>query len=414
MTHSIGSGSRALFLATALLAAAPALAGDVSVQLDAGAGFSVKNSTGATERLRVDEATGNVSRNGALFVHTTGASNNTFVGVNAGNTSTTGIGGNTAFGTSALRFNTTGTFNSAVGVDALRSNTGGNSNSAFGSSALQNNKLGTHNSAFGNSALQGNTYGQGNAAVGNFALRLNTTGDNNSALGMNALASNTTGFGNSAVGNYALRDNTTGTTNSAFGDLALASNVSGNRNIAVGMLAGGNLSAGNDNIYLAHQGMAAESGRIRIGLGATHIATFIAGIRGATTANANAIPVLIDSDGQLGTVSSSRSVKKEIRDMGDATARLLDLRPVTFRYKQEQTLPSGGEVPPEYGLIAEEVAEVFPDLVVYDEKGQPFTVKYHEMAPMLLNEMKKQQDTIARLEARIARFEQRSPEGDQR
>jgi len=144
--------------------------------------------------------------------------------------------------------------------------------------------------------------------------------------------------------------------------------------------------------------VAAESNTIRIGtpgtVAGTHARAFIAGIRAKTTGVADAIPVLIDSAGQLGTVSSSRSMKKEIRDMGDATDRLLDLRPVTFRYKQPQTLPNGGEVPPEYGLIAEEVAEVFPDLVVYDEKGQPFTVKYHEMAPMLLNEMKKQQRTI--------------------
>ncbi len=120
--------------------------------------------------------------------------------------------------------------------------------------------------------------------------------------------------------------------------------------------------------------------------------------------------VLIDSAGQLGTVSSSRSAKNDIRDMGDATDRLLDLRPVTFRYKQEQTLPSGGQVPPEYGLIAEEVAEVFPDLVVYDEKGQPFTVKYHEMAPMLLNEMKKQRRSIAKLEAQQQTIEAQQQE----
>ena len=129
-----------------------------------------------------------------------------------------------------------------------------------------------------------------------------------------------------------------------------------------------------------------------------------------TTVNANAIPVLIDSAGQLGTVSSSRSVKNDIRDMGDATDRLLDLRPVTFHYKQQQTLPSGGALPPEYGLIAEEVAEVFPDLVVYDEKGRPFTVKYHEMAPMLLNEMKKQQHTIEKLEAQQQTIEAQAQE----
>jgi hypothetical protein len=156
----------------------------------------------------------------------------------------------------------------------------------------------------------------------------------------------------------------------------------------------------------------AESNTIRIGTPAPetaaglHTRALVAGICGVTTANADAIPVVIDSAGQLGTVSSSRSVKEDIRDMGDTTTRLLDLRPVTFRYKQDHTLPGGREVPPEYGLIAEEVAEVFPDLVIYDEKGQPFTVKYHEMAPMLLNEIQKkhranleQQQSIAKLEA---------------
>jgi hypothetical protein len=153
--------------------------------------------------------------------------------------------------------------------------------------------------------------------------------------------------------------------------------------------------------------VAGESGQIKIGTEGIQTQTRIAGIRGGTTGVANAIPVLIDSTGQLGTASSSRSVKKEIRDMGDATARLLELRPVTFRYQPDQTLPSGGEVPPEYGLIAEEVAEILPDLVVYDDAGRPLTVKYHEMAPMLLNEMKKQQRVIAALTSRLAELETR-------
>jgi len=136
-----------------------------------------------------------------------------------------------------------------------------------------------------------------------------------------------------------------------------------------------------------------------------------------TTGNANAIPVLVDSAGQLGTVSSSRRFKKDIADMGELTERLLELRPVVFRYKQEQTLPDRSEVPMEYGLIAEEVAEIFPDLVVYDEEGEPFTVKYHMLSSMLLNEMKKSNAAHARemeamrneFEARFAAFESRAP-----
>jgi hypothetical protein len=194
-------------------------------------------------------------------------------------------------------------------------------------------------------------------------------------------------------------------TQSSFGCLPARSGcviTTGARNVAVGYRAGYYQTTGHDNIYLANTGVAAENTTIRIGCtglcptGATpHNRAFIAGIRGATTGAADAVSVLIDSNGQLGTASSSRTVKKDIQDMGDATAHLLDLRPVTFRYKQEQTLPGGREVPPEYGLIAEEVAEVFPDLVVYDEAGNPFTVKYHELPAMLLNETEKDHRALA-------------------
>ena len=341
-----------LALGVPLALASAARAGDVSVQLDAGAGFTIKNSAGAIQRLRVDEATGNLSRNGALFVHTTGTSS-LFIGAGAGNLATTG------------------SFNTGVGASSLTALTTGYSNSADGTRALFSNTTGNRNSAFGTDSLR-------------FSL---------------------TGHVNSAFGSDALRANTAGGYNAAFGGGALFSNTTGNFNVAVGYHAGVNQTTGSNNIYLANTGVAAENAQIKIGTAGTHTATFIAGIRGVTTGVANAIPVLIDGSGQLGTLSSSRRVKKEIRDMGDATTRLLDLRPVMFRYKQEQTLPTGGEVPPEYGLIAEEVAEVFPDLVVYDDEGQPFTVKYHEMAPMLLNEMKKQRATAQEQQRSIARLE---------
>lgn len=357
-----------------LVVATPVLAGDVAVKLDAGSGFVIQNSTGSVQRIRVDEATGNVSRNGALFVHTTGG---TFVGSNAGNTTATGLS-NTGFGT-----------------DALTALTSGNGNAAFGGDALRYN-----------------TTGSGNTALGVAALRFNQGGSNNVAVGSASLGMNTSG-GNTAVGWAALYYNQTGSGNVAFGNRALNYKTSGNNNIAIGTLAGTNLTQGGDNIYIGNLGVSFnESGRMRIGTAGSQTATFIAGIRGVTTSNANAIPVLVDSAGQLGTLSSSRSVKKDIRDMGDATTRLLELRPVTFRYReQQQTLPDGAEAPPEYGLIAEEVAEIFPDLVVYDEQGKPFTVKYHELAPMLLNEMKRQQREHARqmveLTARVAELEEK-------
>ncbi len=107
---------------------------------------------------------------------------------------------------------------------------------------------------------------------------------------------------------------------------------------------------------------------------------------------ADAVAVMIDSNGQLGTVSSSRRFKEDVRDMGDTTSRLLELRPVIFRYKQEV---QSGERPLEYGLIAEEVAEIFPELVVYDEEGQPFTIRYHILSSMLLNELQKEHEQAA-------------------
>jgi hypothetical protein len=152
--------------------------------------------------------------------------------------------------------------------------------------------------------------------------------------------------------------------------------------------------------------VAAESATIRMGTSGTHARAFLAGIRGVTTGVADAIPVLIDSAGQLGTVSSSRRFKEEIRDMGEATERLLQLRPVLFRYKPEV---QSGARPLEYGLIAEEVAEIFPELVVHDEEGKPFTVKYHLLSSMLLNELQRLREAHARelagLSERVAALE---------
>ncbi len=176
---------------------------------------------------------------------------------------------------------------------------------------------------------------------------------------------------------------------------------------STGYSAGSSLTTGYLNIAIGNIGVAAKGRTTRIGTAGNHTRAFIAGIRGVTTGVANGIPVLVDSNGQLGTVSSSRRFKKDIRDMGDATAKLLELRPVMFKYKQEQTMPDGGEVPPEYGLIAEEVAEIMPDLVLYDDRGKPFTVKYHMLSSMLLNEMKKQATELDEMKRRLEALEAR-------
>ncbi len=265
---------------------------------------------------------------------------------------------------------------------------------------------GFHNTASGVNALRSNTTGYRNTASGVNALSSNTTGIFNSASGVNALRSNTTGASNTASGDGALRSNTTGSSNTASGNGALSSNTTGQRNIALGQSAGFYLTTGNDNIAIGNFAVAGESATIRIGTSGTHTRAFIAGIRGVTTGVANAIPVLVDSNGQLGTVSSSARFKEEIRDMGDLTDRLLELRPVVFHYKQEQALPDVSAVPLEYGLIAEEVAEVFPELVVYDDEGQAFTVKYHLLASMLLNELQKMHQAQLRLADRADGHEQ--------
>jgi len=448
-------------LALALaLAASSAHAGDVSVQLDSGSGFSVRNAAGAIQRLRVDEATGNVSRNGVLFVHTTG-SQNLFVGHFAGSTSTFGIGQNAAFGHNALGRVTNGSFNTAAGNYALFYNTTGHSNAAFGNSAMFYNSSGYANAAFGDSSLAMNTTGDSNAAVGQAAMRANTTGSGNAAVGSNALRSNTTGYWNaamggnalrsnnvgaqnsafgrnalysntsaarnSAFGSYALRNTTTGAENAAFGShalrhnttgqqnvalgrLALYNNSSGSRNVAIGLSAGSGHSTGDDNVYIANPGTDLESGSIKIGTNGTHTKTQIAGIHGAAIPLIG-VEVLVDPNGVLGTTVSSGRFKQDVRDMKDASDVLMKLRPVTFHYREDLVGAEGAKVT-EYGLIAEEVAEVAPELVAHGADGKPYTVRYHVLPALLLNEVKEQhrvneeqRQVIAALTARLEAIE---------
>ncbi len=351
--------------------------------------------------------------NTAVGINALGASstfnNNTAVGANALALST--ANSNTAVGSTALDANTTGQQNTAAGAFALTSNVTGSDNTAVGTGALQLNTS-SNNTAVGSLALDANTTGTNNTAVGFNALSATTTGGNNTAVGTSALSAtvnggntavgslaltlSSTGFQNTAVGSNALDANIAGTNNTAVGFNALT-NSTGSGNIAIGKDAGIGLGAGNDNIYIGNNGQS-ESSTIRIG-GGTQTRAFIAGTRGVTTGVADAIPVVIDSAGQLGTISSTRRVKEDIRDMGAASERLLQLRPVLFRYRQPM---ADGSKPLEYGLIAEEVAEVMPELVVYDKDGQPQTVQYHVLPALLLNELQHQQKELAEQEAELA------------
>ncbi len=372
--------------------------------------LALPNTTSATA--------GVITLGGARFLQNFGT-NNTFVGAFAGNTSPSLTGGfNTGVGANALFSNATGLQNAAFGFDALTSNTMGNNNAAFGSNALQANTTGFQNAAFGSNALAANNPDPtfpgtaiNNSAFGNAALQANTTGLDNSAFGAAALVANTTGLDNSAFGAVALVANTTGGLNAAFGEGALNFNDTGNNNsafgagallnlrgasssnIGIGANAGSTLQTGSNNIYIGNSGVSIESNTIHLGSGQT--ATFIAGIFNQTSANG--VAVLVNSNSQLGTTTSSRRFKHEIADLGAESDLLLKLRPVAFYYKPELDDTQTRQ----YGLVAEEVAQVAPQLVVFDKDGAPQTVRYHFVNAMLLNEVQKQRAIIVRQESKI-------------
>ena len=346
----------------------------------------------------------------ALLNNTTG-SENTATGVEALKDNTTGVDNtatgfralmsntsvdNTANGANALQGNTTGSSNTAIGSQALSLNTEGSGNTATGGSALSSNTTGDFNTASGDEALFANTTGAQNTATGSAALTSNTSGGANTAYGFQALLNNTSGVGNIAIGLQALSGNVNGNLNIAIGGTSLFSNTAGNGNIALGTSAGSN-TTGSNNVDIANAGVVSESDTIRIGQ-STHDRTFIAGIRGRTTGNADAIAVLIDSDGQLGTMSSSRRFKHEIKPMDTASQAILSLKPVTFNYKSDNTNT------PQFGLIAEDVAAVNPDLVVRDQNGQIYTVRYDAVNAMLLNEFLKEHKKVEEQQARITQL----------
>ena len=295
---------------------------------------------------------------------------NTAEGQNALFSLTSGAG-NTAVGWFSLKSVTTGNLNTAVGAGTLVL-TSGDQNTATGAGALLSNTIGVNNTATGAFVLFSNTEGSYNTAAGDQALFSNTTGGANTAIGSFALQSNTEGVFNTANGSQALSSNTTGDANTAIGFGTLISNTTGNDNTALGFEAGSGVTTANNVIAIGTAGANVSNG------------CFIGRIRDVTTANADAIPVMIDSAGQLGTTSSSRRFKKQIQPMDKASESLLALKPVTFHYKSDNTST------PQFGLIAEEVADINPDLVVRDEKGEIYTVRYDAVNAMLLNEFLKE------------------------
>jgi hypothetical protein len=305
---------------------------------------------------------------------------------------------NTALGFHALFSDTSGSDNTATGANVLSANTIGIRNTATGANALANNISGNSNTADGVRALFHNTTGFDNTASGHQALFRNTTGSGNTAYGDDALFANKTGSGNTATGVAALLHNRTGIRNTANGNGALFSDTRGSDNIALGDSAGFFLS-GDNNINIGNVGRANESNKIRIGTSGRHDSTFVAGIFGVPVSGSQ---VTINSDGQLGVATSSARFKEEIRPMGKTSEVILRLKPVSFRYN-DQIDPRGLS---QFGLLAEEVDKVDSALVVHDERGRPYTVRYDAVNAMLLNEFVKEHQRVQQLQSSDAEQKQ--------
>ncbi len=335
----------------------------------------------------------------ALYSNTIG-SNNTADGWEALLLNTTGYE-NTASGFLALENNTNGYQNTATGAYALSDNLTGSDNTASGWVALLNNLSGSNNTATGAFALFSATTGAYNTAMGVSALYYDKGGSSNTASGYNALYNNQAGAYNTANGASALSGNSTGNYHTAAGAFALSANSGGNNNIALGYSAGINLFSGNNNIDIGNAGVSGDNNVIRVGAAGSQSSAFIAGVSGVTISGG--APVYINSVGQLGTVTSSQRFKQDIQSMGEASDVLLALRPVTFHYKPE--LDPGGI--PQFGLIAEEVGEVDPDLVLRDEKNQIYTVRYEAVNAMLLNEFLKQHRKVEEQQVEIQALQEK-------
>jgi hypothetical protein len=297
---------------------------------------------------------------------------------------------NTAVGTAALLSNVgnqntgTGKENTAVGAAALLLNTAGSNNTGVGADALLNNSA-SGNTAVGSHALLGNTTGIRETAVGTDALGDNVSGNDNTAIGYHALI-RSTGQNNTGIGSGALGNNTSGISNTAIGDGALADDSTGGGNIALGYAAGNNVTTASNVICIGIEGNNVDN------------ACYIGQIFGSTV---SASAVFVNSNGRLGTMTSSKRFKQDIKPMDNISEALYSLKPVSFRYKKEFD-PAGAS---QLGLVAEDVEKVNPDLIIHDKEGKPYTVRYEQINTMLLNEFLKEHRKVEKLEATVAQQE---------
>jgi Chaperone of endosialidase len=379
-----------------------------------------QNTAVGTAALLLNSVGGNNTAVGAVALLNNTAAGNTAIGSNALLSNTTGgtlgniqgfdVGPNVAVGWQALDSNTVASANTAVGYQALHSfitgpmgfeqlglctavgfqalgnATGGLGNDAFGYRALHNNTDGSGNTAIGLVALSSNTTGDSNTATGDSALRNNTTGAFNTANGAGALVNNATGGANVAIGAQALNNNTTGFQNTAVGNAALANSVSGNANIALGITAGIGVTTAENVICIGADGANVSD------------TCYIGNIFGETSASGAA--VYVNSNHRLGTLTSSSRFKDDIKPMERLSEALFALQPVTFHYKKEID-PAGMQ---QFGLVAEDVEKINPDLVVRDKEGKPYSVRYEQVNAMLLNEFLKEHRKNEEQEATIAQL----------
>jgi len=388
-------------------------------QFNLAAGTGIDNTAMGKDALDSNTTGNNNTAIGfeALFSNTTGG-DNTAIGLSAlfrnttgnANTATGSVAlgsnnadNNTAMGASALQDNTTGNANTATGARALTGNNTGFQNTADGSGALFSNN-GDNNTATGFDSLTSNTTGNNNTADCLQALTGNTSGTQNTATGVNALAFNETGNNNTAIGYFALQLNT-GSNNTACGESALGNNKGGSNNIALGTSAGINLTTGSNDIDIGNSGVAGETAKIRIGKQGTQNGTFIAGISGVAVTGTQ---VVVNSSGKLGVAASSARFKEAIKPMDEASEAILALKPVTFRYKHELD-PDGI---PQFGLVAEQVEKVNPDLVARDEDGKVMTVRYEAVNAMLLNEFLKEHRNVQEQQVTIGEVKSNAAKQD--
>jgi hypothetical protein len=347
-------------------------------------GYGDNTAEGTDALFSLTSGIGNTALGYQALYSNTGGGANTATGMNALKSNTNGLY-NTATGCFALIYNSTGWDNTATGTSAMFHNTTGYWNTANGMQALFYNTTGYYNTATGVNALVSNTTGYYNTATGALSLYLNTTARYNTATGYQALFGNRIGSNNTADGLNALYSNNSGSNNTGIGMDALFNNTIGNGNIALGAFAGVNLTTGSNNIDIGSAGVAGESNTTRI--------------RNIYSSVASGRAVYVNSDDKIGTLSSSRRYKEQIKPMDKASEAILWLKPVTFRYKKEiDPMHCLG-----FGLIAEEVAQVNADLVTCDADGKPETVRYEAVNAMLLNEFLKEHRKNEEQEATIAR-----------